>query len=296
MPRRPALHTRLARRLVGLAELLLLLLPACSQLPVGEDEAFGVVENADEERPMLPPTVRVMSWNVHGSAAARDDGHLRALAEVIRAAKADVVLLQEVHRGTRAGGGRDQFAELVEMTGMNGCFGKSFDLDDGAYGNAILSRAPLRSARTVRLPGSGEPRTVLRCESQWNEIEVPLLTTHLTAWDIAKRGPRSVQVASIAARLAAADEPLTILGGDFNAPQLAPEMRALREHSPVRSVAAERLVTYRSMGRSYDHVFVGSGWSAKDVAIVHDGPSDHWPVSATLRRVERHAAGVEASG
>jgi len=292
--RRPALHTRLAGGVIGLAaELLLLFLPACSQLPVGEDEAFGVVENTDEERPALPPTIRVMSWNVHGSAAARDQGHLGALASVIRAENADVVLLQEVHRGTRAGGGHDQFAELVEMTGLNGCFGKSVELDGGAYGNAILSRAPLRSARTIRLPGSGEPRTVLRCESQWNEIEVPLLTTHLTAWDIAQRGPRSAQVESIAARLAAADEPLTILGGDFNAPQLAPEMVALSERSPVRPVATKRLVTYRSMGRSYDHVFVGAGWSAKDVAIVRDGPSDHWPVSTTLRRVERPA---EASG
>ncbi len=82
------------------------------------------------------------------------------------------------------------------MTGMNGCFGKSLDLPGGgAYGNAILSRAPLRSARTVRLPGGGEPRTILRCESQWDAIEVPLLTTHLAAWDIANRGPRGAQVA-----------------------------------------------------------------------------------------------------
>src|SRR5688572_401645 len=145
MPLRQALHTRLSRRLVGLAELLLLLLPACSQLPIGDEEAFGVVENSGNERPTLPPTVRVMSWNVHGGAAARDAGHLRALAEVIRASEADVVLLQEVHRGTTAGGGYDQFTELVSMTGMNGCFGKSVDLGSGAYGNAILSRAPLRS-------------------------------------------------------------------------------------------------------------------------------------------------------
>ena len=72
---------------------------------------------------------------------------------------------------------------------MNGCFGKSVDLGTGAYGNAILSRAPLRSARTVRLPGSGEPRTMLRCESQWDEIEVPLLTTHLDG--VGHRQPRA---------------------------------------------------------------------------------------------------------
>jgi endonuclease/exonuclease/phosphatase family metal-dependent hydrolase len=274
-------------------EILLLFLPGCTQIPAVDDEALGVVENASEARPALPETLRVLTWNVHGGAAARDAGHLRAVAAVIRESAADVVLLQEVHRRTGAGGGADQFAELVDLTGMNGCFGKSLELaPGGAYGNAILSRAPLRSARTARLPGSGEPRTILRCESEWDSLEVPLFTTHLAAWDIANRKRRGAQVSSIAARLAANADPLTILGGDFNAAQSAPEMVALREHSPVRPSARSRLITYRGIARSYDHVFAGSGWSAGKVSIVRDGPSDHWPVEATLRRaVAAGAAG-----
>ena len=240
----------------------------------------------------MPPTVRVVSWNVHGGAAARDAGHLSALAKVIRASKADIVLLQEVHRGTTAGGGDHQFAELVSMTGMNGCFGKSFDLGDGAYGNAILWRAPAFGAHDAAA-GFGRAAHYAAMQSHGDEIEVPVLTTHLMAWDIANRGPRGAQVASIAARLAADDDPLTILGGDFNAPQLAPRCQPLRDRSPVRSVATSRLVTYRSTGRSYDHVFIGAGRSASDTSIVREGPSDHWPVSTTLRRVERRA---EASG
>jgi endonuclease/exonuclease/phosphatase family metal-dependent hydrolase len=267
------------------AELLLLFLPGCSQVPAGDEESFGVVENASDARPSLPAILRVLTWNVHGAAAERDGGHLRAVAQVILDSQADVVLLQEVHRSSGAGGGGDQFAELVELTGLNGCFGRSLELaSGGAYGNAILSRAPLRSARTARLPGGGEPRTLLRCESEWDSIEIPLVTTHLAAWDIANRRRRGAQVANIATRLAASSDPLTILGGDFNAPQDAPELVPLRERSPVQPVARERLVTYRGIGRSYDHVFAGSGWSASGVSIVRDGPSDHWPVAATLRR------------
>jgi endonuclease/exonuclease/phosphatase family metal-dependent hydrolase len=283
-PRR-SLPTRLSGWLAGLAaELLLLFLPGCSHVPTGDGESFGVVENPSAARPALPATLRVLTWNVHGAAAARDGGHLHSVAAVIRESGADVVLLQEVHRRTGAGGGGDQFGELVTLTGMNGCFGKSLDLDDGAYGNAILSRAPLRSARTARLPGGGEPRTVLRCESEWDSVEIPLLTTHLAAWDIANRRQRRAQVSTIAARLAADANPLAILGGDFNAAQSAPEMLPLREHSPVQALARARLVTYRGIARSYDHLFAGSGWSPDGVAIVRDGPSDHWPVAATLRR------------
>jgi hypothetical protein len=61
-------------------------------------------------------------------------------------------------------------------------------------------------------------------------------------------------------------------------------MLPLRERSPVRPAAPSRLITYRGIARSYDHVFAGSGWSVAGVAIVRDGPSDHWPVEATLRR------------
>jgi endonuclease/exonuclease/phosphatase family metal-dependent hydrolase len=239
----------------------------------------------------LPETLRVLTWNVHGAAAEHDGGHLPAVAQVIRDSEADVVLLQEVRRSTGPGGGGDQFAELVELTGLNGCFGQSLELvSGGAYGNAILSRAPLRSAHTARLPGGGEPRTLLRCESEWDSIEIPLVTTHLAAWDIANRRQRAAQVSSIATRLAAHGDPLTIFGGDFNAPQDAPEMSPLRERSPVQPVARARLVTYRGIGRSYDHVFAGTGWSAAGAAIVRDGPSDHWPVAAALRRTSPAAA------
>jgi endonuclease/exonuclease/phosphatase family metal-dependent hydrolase len=296
---RASLPTRLRRGLLGLAtELLLLFLPACSQLPAGDDEAFGVIENSGSERPVLPETLRVVSWNVHGLAAARNPGHVRAVADVIRESGADVVLLQEVHRGTRAGGGGDQFAEIVERTGMNGCFGKSFDVEPGgAYGNVILSRAPLVASRTVRLPGTGEPRTLLRCDSQWGEVDVPLMTTHLVAWDFANRRERGTQVAAIAARLAADVDPLTIFGGDFNAAQQAPEMLALRERFPLRPVDRTRLATCRAFGwlkgLSYDHLFAGDGWSARGASIVRRGPSDHWPVAATL---DRSAATLHRSG
>jgi endonuclease/exonuclease/phosphatase family metal-dependent hydrolase len=60
-------------------------------------------------------------------------------------------------------------------------------------------------------------------------------------------------------------------------------MLRLRERSPVRSVFDTRLVTHPATRGSYDHLFVGSGWSIGEKSVVRRGPSDHWPVSATLR-------------
>jgi endonuclease/exonuclease/phosphatase family metal-dependent hydrolase len=268
---------------VLLTALLTIPLPACGGLPLEEEESFAVIRNRSEETPPLPPSIRVLSWNVRGRAASRDALHLRRIAAVIHDSGADVALLQEIHRGTPAAGGHDQFAELLELTGMNGCFGKSLRLgESGAYGNAILSRAPLRSARRVRLPGRGEARTLLRCESQWEGVEVPLLTTHLISWDRASRGPRRVQVAEIATRLAAERDPLAILGGDFNAPVSTPEMAPLRQGPLVRPVFESGVATHRT-GRSYDHLFVSEGWTVDDATVLRRGSSDHWPVTATLR-------------
>ena len=122
---------------------------------------------------------------------------------MIRDSGADVALLQEIHRDTPAAGGHDQFAELLDLTGMNGCFGKSLDLGRAAP-TATRSFLAHRFAPRARAPPRrGEPRTLLRCESQWDTVEVPLLTTHLIPWDRAGRGPRRAQVATIATRLAA---------------------------------------------------------------------------------------------
>jgi endonuclease/exonuclease/phosphatase family metal-dependent hydrolase len=258
-------------------------LPGCSHLPVAEDESVAEVQNLSRDRPPLPDSIHVLSWNIEGRAARENREHLANIAGVIRASGADVAMLQEIHRGTFAAGGRDQFAELVALTGMHGCFGKSLDVDGGAYGNAILSRAPLASALGVRLPGRGEPRTLLRCESQWAGLEVPLLTTHLTAWDRANRGPRSAQVSAITARLTARLHALVILGGDFNAPVRAPEMTPLRNGALLRPAFGSRVATHRAFGSSYDHLFVGSGWGVDGATVLHEGTSDHWPVRVKLR-------------
>jgi endonuclease/exonuclease/phosphatase family metal-dependent hydrolase len=269
------------------AALLAIALNACADLPIGEEESFAEVRNRSDQRPPLPASIRILSWNVRGEAASIDRAHLGRIAEVIRDSGADVALLQEIHRGTRAAAGHDQFVELVELTGMNGCFGESLEIgESGSYGNAILCRAPLASARRARLPGRGEPRTLLRCESQWQDVEVPLLSTHLATWDRINRGPRRAQVTAIASRLAAEPDPLTILGGDFNAAVAAPEMLALRHDSPVRPVFGSRLATHRT-GLSYDHLFVGEGWTVGVATVLHQGSSDHWPVSVELRPAAR---------
>src|ERR671921_531594 len=105
-------------------------------------------------------TLRVMSYNIKGQAALLHGDHIREIGRVIREANADVVGLQEVHRGTFLSRRRDQPAELEEASGMKVYFGPSFGDERRSYGNAILTRLPVEETHVEPLPGKGEPRSL----------------------------------------------------------------------------------------------------------------------------------------
>ena len=83
---------------------------------------------------------------------------LARIANVIKAADVDVVAVQEVDiRTRRSGTDVDQLAELAKLTGMHGRFGKGRDYDGGEYGQAILSRQPIKELDVHKLPGDNAP-------------------------------------------------------------------------------------------------------------------------------------------
>src|ERR1044072_8558365 len=126
--------------------------------------------------------VRVLSYNIEGHAALVRARHLEEIAAVIRAQHPDVVALQEVHRGTWEARFHDQAAELGRLTGMTAAFGPSFRVLGGEFGNAILSRTPLRDVELVRLPSFGEPRSLLRARLDVRGAELEVMAAHLAAW------------------------------------------------------------------------------------------------------------------
>lgn len=166
--------------------------------------------------------MRVLVWNIHaGKDAARMDS-LSRVAALIRSQAPDVVLLQEVDRGTRRSGGVDQVVELERLTGMHGTFGKSLDYDGGAYGIAMLTRATPGGPRTIHLPvtppqarsgGSREPRVALSLSRPAPGIDLAI-NTHIDAGRDDEY--RLQETAHITRLVAPAGRQRAILGGDFN--------------------------------------------------------------------------------
>ncbi|HUP63626.1 MAG TPA: endonuclease/exonuclease/phosphatase family protein [Thermoanaerobaculia bacterium] len=226
-------------------------------------------------------TLKIMSYNIQGHAAARREDHLPKIAEVIAAAGPDVVGLQEVHCRTRAGPVH-QGEALASLTGLNHWFGRSCAMNGGDYGNAVLTRGTIKSAYVHPLPGSGEPRSVLQADIALDGIELTFFATHLAAWGRLLRNARMSQIAELGDIIARGSLP-HVLVGDFNVPPAAEEIRTLLSHGHLRVCGDPLEATFPMTRQRLDYVFCDPRWEFAGAEVVRRGPSDHWPLLVELR-------------
>jgi endonuclease/exonuclease/phosphatase family metal-dependent hydrolase len=223
--------------------------------------------------------LRVMTYNIQGHAAAKRADHLPKIAETIAAAAPDVVGLQEVHCGTRQSP-VDQAAVIASMTGLQLAFGRSCAMDGGDYGNAVLARGTITESRVHPLPGSGEPRSLLESHITMGELRFAFFVTHLAAWGRLLRNARLSQIARLG-DITANVSP-HVLVGDFNVPPAADELRALLAHGHLRIAGETREPTFPLTRQRLDYIFIDAKWEVVSTEVIHRGPSDHWPLMATL--------------
>jgi endonuclease/exonuclease/phosphatase family metal-dependent hydrolase len=140
------------------------------------------------------------------------------VANELRNIDADIVLFQEVDRGTRRSGRVDQVATLAQLAHYSHHhFFHAIEWDEvGSYGLAMISRHPLSDLRTVQLPieRSTEPRVLGTALVHTPHGAVRTGVTHLSHRPF-ERSLRIRQIARIHEALEGGPEPL-LLGGDFN--------------------------------------------------------------------------------
>jgi endonuclease/exonuclease/phosphatase family metal-dependent hydrolase len=225
--------------------------------------------------------LKVMTYNIQGHAARGRPDHVPKLAEVIAAAAPDIVGLQEVHCGTRAYSGH-QGEQLAQLTGMELVFGRSCAMDGGEYGNAVLTRHRVLRSHTYPLSGSGEPRSLLQVDVEWNGAAFAFFVTHLAAWGRLLRLARLRQIGELGDITARGSLP-HILVGDFNVSPGAEELRVLLEHGHLRMCGEQREPTFPMTRQRLDYVFCDPRWEFVSSEVVRRGPSDHWPIVTVMR-------------
>jgi endonuclease/exonuclease/phosphatase family metal-dependent hydrolase len=241
-------------------------------------------------------TVRLLTYNVHTCIGM--DGRLspRRIARVIAQCDPDIVALQECDVRRLRTDGRDQVREIAEDLAMEFHFFPAVRTVEEEYGDAILSRHPMRLVRAAGLPGIPdrphlEPRGALWVEVEVDGRNIQVINTHL---GLSNR-ERLAQVEALLG-----DEWLgkalsrgpCILCGDFNAIPGSPPYRRLLSrmrdaqlarngHRPLRT-----WFSHYPIGR-IDHVFVTDSLEVVNIEVPRTQlirtASDHLPLIAEIR-------------
>ncbi|HEX6097908.1 MAG TPA: endonuclease/exonuclease/phosphatase family protein [Thermoanaerobaculia bacterium] len=228
-----------------------------------------------------PKHLTVMTFNIEGHASLLRNDHIEEVAKTIRKYKPDVVAINEAHRGTWQARFEDHVEQLRRLTGMNGVFGRSYTFLGGEFGNAVLTRGQIVKADVHKLPGTGEPRSLLETVVRVNGGLVEMYVTHTTAWASLNQATRDVQLQCVNAHLQASAFPF-IVAGDLNAPPDSAEMARFLNRNTLQFVGDAKTPTHRVMEQRLDYILADPGWTVRSARVLDDGPSDHRPVLAEL--------------
>ena len=299
------------------------LIPADAPLPVRtrsyirpldvREAAFRLLERLpmgttfEWQPPAVAKTFRIMTYNVHGCVGM--DGKLSPtrIARVIARHDLDAVALQELDVKRPRSGGIDQAEMIAQKLRMSYHFHPSFQIKDGKYGNAILSRYPMRAVRTGVLPKLDsrrafiEPRGALWVEIDVGGIKINLINCHLSIWPDERKLQTEALLGAEWAGSELCREPV-ILCGDFNASPRSVVCKRiackLRDAQTV--LASHRPYSTWISGFPFsriDHIFVSPQVGVASITVprtqLDQAASDHAPLIAELQILTPDVTGKE---
>ncbi len=225
-------------------------------------------------------SIRLATWNIH-RAVGRDGlvDHGRIIG-VLREISADVIALQEVaYRSADSDNMLSRYAGAVEAEAVEGIT----LLDErGHYGNAVLTRLPVRSLRRHDISVAGrEPRGAIDLTLSCNYRALRVVATHLGL----RPGERREQVSQLTRLFDNDPSGLDILLGDLNEWFLAGRPLRMLRHVFGPTPAPATFPAQRPL-LALDRIWVRPS-SALGKLQVHSSrlariASDHLPLVADL--------------
>jgi endonuclease/exonuclease/phosphatase family metal-dependent hydrolase len=155
----------------------------------------------------------VATYNIHRCVGIDGRHDADRVARVIRELGADIVGLQEVDARYHIENGDDQAEYLAGATGMTAVSGPALVRHSGTYGNAVLTRWPVKGVRRMEIGVFGrEPRAVLDTDIDVGGFDLRIIVTHFGL----RSSERRLQTEMLVGMLGPRRDGCTILLGDFN--------------------------------------------------------------------------------
>lgn len=145
------------------------------------DEAAAPADRPRRRAPARAPSrrLRVVSWNVHQCVGVDGRYAPERIGRVLRDLDPDVVGLQEVDTGKPPREALHQLDFIARATGLRAVAGFNLQRGSGDYGNALLTRFPIRDVRRLNLSvPRREPRGALDVELAGPSGPLRALVTH----------------------------------------------------------------------------------------------------------------------
>ena len=227
-------------------------------------------------------------WHGHFLATGEELIDLSGDARVIRDAGLEVCGLNEVRNQEQVPGLCNQARVIAEELGYHFVFAPAIDHRGGTYGNALVSRYPIRAWRSCpivvpekeREPGVHyEDRVLLVAELAVEDKPLTVLVCHFGLHVSEMR--RAIEV--IRNELAQISGEVVLMG-DFNLTPDTPEYAVLAELLRDSAPAGQALLSFPSHAPQVkiDYLFTSAGIHATNVAVLETTQSDHRPYTATV--------------
>lgn len=157
------------------------------------------------------PTVRVMTWNIHGGIGPDGLHNLERMLTVIRRADPDILALQEVD-SRRLKGAEHPVSLLKRVLGHHGIAAAAITTADGDYGQVLLSRWPLVDAvvHDISVPRK-EPRRAIAATIDTPSGRLFVVAAHL-GLSFAERRRQCARLITVIEQSGLT----TVVLGDFN--------------------------------------------------------------------------------
>lgn len=244
-----------------------------------------------------------MTYNVHSCVG--NDRRLapERIAEVIASSRSEVVCLQELDAGRKRTGLIRQAETLARELDMQFHFFPAIRAASEEYGDAILSRHPLRVVRTGALPQPSsmvEPRGALWVEVETEGAKWQVINTHLGLG----RGERRAQACALAAWIAAAQAARPVVFcGDLNSRSGSAVHQLLgnnlRDAQTAANGGMKRTFSTRLPWICLDYIYVSTDVHVRSAQVLMTPlariASDHFPLVAELELIRGSVTSAHAA-
>lgn len=240
---------------------------------------FVLTEPSPERAAAASAELRVVTYNIHEGVSAGGKLDLEALAQEIEGQRADVVMLQEVSRGSLLSGTTDVGQWLSRRLGMHLIWGPAAD---GQFGNAILTSRPVRSSGSERMPKGdwSQIRGYVWARLVVGDRTVDVWSTHFDG-GAGKVEDRRREIAAVLRAWGGA--PRTIIGADTNSEPGSVEMSDMMDGTGLRSASLGDPEATTPEGRRVDWILGTQDLLFGEYGVHPSKASDHYPVAVTVR-------------